>query len=1027
MLKKLKISLRTRIFVMVAAATVVSFLFVIWIVTMNSIDTTKKSAFSLAEEMAEKYKNEIKAELQAARVTSETLKIVFETLKEHDLTERDILNDILKNALAEKEYITAFCIAFDPDALDGKDWFYAGKGPEYDETGRFSPYWNRLGESIDVEPLYDIDISDWYIVPKETKQEYITDPYPYQVQGQMVMLESLIFPIIYKGEFIGIIASDIVLDKLQEMVSHVNTRGMGEYTEIYSNSGIVAAHPNKDYLGRDICTTFLSDMFLANHSTVNAAINHAKEYIATNGFHADIEMLDNLWKFIENLEEYNKNPAETEIDWDLIDSETALEMLKVEKNRWTHAVEAREAIKNGQTYISNSKYFYTVYMPIKFSDATNPWSVAVNMPMSGVLEVANSVRNYVIIVSLISILAIAVILYMISSSVTKPILILANTAKTLGEGDLNVEVPFTNGGIHSGDEIGLLAKAFKSMIIKINGLISEMQNYAKELEENNKNLSSLNKELIAAKEQAEDASRAKGDFLSNMSHEMRTPLNAIIGMTAIGKSAHDTDKKDYAFGKIDNASVHLLGVVNDILDMSKIEANKLELSAMSFDLEKMLRKVVNVINFRVDEKHQDFRVSIDKKIPARLIGDDQRLSQVITNLLSNAVKFTPDKGAIRLDASFVSESDGLCEIQFKVSDTGIGISKEQQARLFTSFMQADSGTSRKFGGTGLGLAISKRIVEMMGGKIWIESEVGAGSSFFFTVKVMRDESASRSLLNPGVNHQNIKIIAVDDDPEILEYFKEIMRGFGITCDIAENGAVVSDMIDNKIYHDMYFIDWKMPGIDGVELARKIKACRPEDHWVITMISAYEWSVIADEAKAAGVDRFLSKPLFATDIADCINECIGSETYDDGDAHDDYEHKTYSEIYTDTSMFEGRSILLAEDVDINREIVLALLESTHLNIDCAENGVEAVNMFIASPNKYDMIFMDMQMPEMDGLEATRQIRASGVERGDTIPIIAMTANVFKEDVEKCMAAGMNGHLGKPLDIDAVLTKLREHVK
>jgi hypothetical protein len=225
-----KANLKTKIFFLVTAVVVVSFLTVVWIVSNRSIEMARKDAFSLAEETAEKYRNEIKAELQGARATSETLATVFETLKAHDLTDRGMMNGVLKNALAQKDYITAFCVAYDPDELDGKDALFAGKKPEYDETGRYAPYWNKLGGNIDVEPLYDIDSADWYIVPKTTKREYITDPYPYQVQGQHVMLTSLIFPILQGDEFIGIVASDIVLDKLQEMVSRVNDREQGGYT-----------------------------------------------------------------------------------------------------------------------------------------------------------------------------------------------------------------------------------------------------------------------------------------------------------------------------------------------------------------------------------------------------------------------------------------------------------------------------------------------------------------------------------------------------------------------------------------------------------------------------------------------------------------------------------------------------------------------------------------------------------------------------------------------------------------------------
>jgi len=403
---------------------------------------------------------------------------------------------------------------------------------------------------------------------------------------------------------------------------------------------------------------------------------------------------------------------------------------------------------------------------------------------------------------------------------------------------------------------------------------------------NHLDIDHLVRERTRELEKAISASAAKSNFLSNMSHEMRTPLNAIIGMTAIGKKAKSMEEINYALNKIEDASSHLLGVVDDILDMAKIEANKLELMPVEFDFSKMLQKTAMMVNFIVNEKNQSLTVNIDKNIPPFIIGDSQRLAQVVANLLSNAVKFTPENGKITLKASLLGETAEGCELCIEVIDNGIGISKEKQVKLFDAFEQAENGTNREYGGTGLGLAITKRIVELMGGKIWIESEPGKGARFIFIVKAIRGEKNPR----------------------------------------------------------------KLPAAESMK-----------------------------------------------ENADCLE-----------------------------GAFADKNMLIAEDVDTNREILIALLDHTGLCIDCAVNGKEAFEMVEAAPYKYDIVFMDLQMPKMDGLEATRRIRALPEVKNSHLPIIALTANVFKDDIEACLAAGMDGHLGKPLDIDKVFEVLQAHL-
>ncbi|MCL2045062.1 MAG: response regulator [Oscillospiraceae bacterium] len=523
----------------------------------------------------------------------------------------------------------------------------------------------------------------------------------------------------------------------------------------------------------------------------------------------------------------------------------------------------------------------------------------------------------------------------------------------------------------------------------------------------------LIKERTVKLEEAISASSAKSDYLSNMSHEMRTPLNAIIGMTTVGKNANDINEKNRALGVIGNASTHLLGVINNVLDMAKIEAKKFELSPIEFSFDSMLQKVLSIINYRIDEKKQTLTIVSDSKMPNFIIADEQRLIQVLTNLLSNATKFTPEYGSISLEVALESETEEDCLLRIDVVDNGIGISKEQQSSLFESFVQAESKISRDYGGSGLGLTISKCIVELMDGGIHIESELGKGTRISILVKAGRSEKKLLSLLSTRLNLDALRILVVDDSEETRSQFHDVLSQLNIKFDLAPSSYDAFRYIGEKGAYDMYFIGWRVSEIDGVELADRLTTGKETPAPVVIMYSASQWVMREDEASANKIAKALQKPFFSTEIVECINDCL-------------CKAQGVDDTREDTLNFAGKKLLLVEDQEINREILIALLESTCIDIDCAEDGEVALNMVSQTPDKYDIIFMDVKMPRMDGLEATRHIRALPSVASLSLPIIAMTANVFAEDIRECLNAGMDDHLGKPLEVDRIHQILNKYL-
>lgn len=517
---------------------------------------------------------------------------------------------------------------------------------------------------------------------------------------------------------------------------------------------------------------------------------------------------------------------------------------------------------------------------------------------------------------------------------------------------------------------------------------------------------------------AEQANKAKTAFLSNMSHEIRTPMNAIIGLNSIAMNdptASDT-VKDY-LKKSGASAQHLLGIINDILDMSRIESGRMVIKSEEFSFSKCLEQVNTIISGQCRNKGLRYECRTIGKIDDYYVGDEMKLKQVMINILGNAVKFTPEGGTVTLLIEEGQRFDKKAALKITISDTGIGMSKEFLPRLFDAFSQENSSATSKYGSTGLGMPITKSIIELMNGAIEVESEKGVGTTFRVLITLGESDHKDGSAADEGcLNPHEMSVLVIDDDEIALEHAKLVLGKVGISCDVALSGEKALEMV--KLRHarnndyDLLIIDWKMPGMDGVETTRQIRAIMGRGTPII-ILTSYNLDEVADEAKRAGVDTFVAKPLFAGSVLDQFREAF---------------RKKNAALLARRADLKGRRVLLAEDVEVNTEIMVMVLSLREIEADTAENGKIAVEKFKSHPaGYYDAILMDMRMPEMDGLEATRVIRSLDRADAKEIPIIALTANAFDEDVQRSMQAGLNAHLSKPVEADALFDTLEKLIK
>ena len=522
---------------------------------------------------------------------------------------------------------------------------------------------------------------------------------------------------------------------------------------------------------------------------------------------------------------------------------------------------------------------------------------------------------------------------------------------------------------------------------------------------------SFNKKLRVMAREAEAANKAKTDFLSTMSHDIRTPMNAIIGLTTIAeKNLGDPEAVGDNLRKISLASNHLLTLINDILDISKVESGKLNLSPLTFSIVETVQNLVNLSQPMIKEKNIDFSFRINRMEKEYLYADQLRLNQIYINILSNAIKYTMPGGSVSVDLrEEESEKEGCVRLTYRVADTGIGMSPEFLEKMYQPFSRQTDSRVNSIQGTGLGLAITKQMVELMNGTIECQSEPGKGTTFTITLDLPVAEKQLEEMRIDGVD-----ALIADDDPILLETAVDTLESLGVRADRAMTGKDALEMTrrrheEGKDYN-VVILDWRMPDMDGIETIRRIRE-EVDTRIPILLTSAYDWSDIEDAAKEAGANGFIGKPLFRSGLYEKINEMLGTEAKA-VEPEDDY------------SDLAGMNILIAEDNDINWEIISTMLGMFGITAERAENGRICVDkMAGAEEGCYDLIFMDVQMPEMNGLDATRNIRRLENKWAASIPIIAMTADAFSENVTECLQAGMNGHIAKPVDLKLVIKEIR----
>jgi len=709
-----------------------------------------------------------------------------------------------------------------------------------------------------------------------------------------------------------------------------------------------------------------------------------------------------------------------------------LEMAILSETEDLFAADQKTAAVN--EYVSNGESFMEFIMPIQVS--AKPWGVLrlgfsldllnqeiVNSRMESIRQIGEMITRLLITAAIFILIGACIVLF-VSERLSRPLMHLTRLANELAQGNFAVSDNVQK--IPPDGEIGALTTAFSQMARNLKISYDKLEEYSRTLEQKVINRTS---ELAEARDQAIAADKSKSEFLSMMSHEIRTPMNAIIGMTRLALQTDLTAKQKDYLTKVQISSRALLGIINDILDFSKIEAGKLELESIAFNLDGVLNDLSSVMNDKAEEKGLQIRFITADDVPSDLIGDPLRLGQVLLNLVNNAVKFTSHGGDIDINVALAGGGEQAkradqIKLEFSVKDTGIGLTAEQIGGLFQSFNQADKSTTRKYGGTGLGLAICKRIVDMMGGAIHVNSEIGKGSTFIFTAIFGQSYELGQKRAASRDAFRSLKALVVDSNEASRNLLCLHLESLFFQVTPVSTGEEAIHLLENACIEEPYrlvLMDWSLPKMDGISVARHIKnnlevACIPH----IIIVTVHSREDIAQRAKDLNLDGFLIKPVHASALRNAVVEAFKQNDFDRYSAS---QARRPVEGQEKLHQIKGAKLLLVEDNQINQQIAKETLEQEGFEVTIAEDGRDAVQKIRAS--YFDAVLMDLEMPVMDGYEATRIIRSE--PQFDDLPIIAMTAHAMNDVREKCLHIGMNGYVTKPIDVDELLASLIDFIK